>query len=219
MGHGHTGKVRSCPDQSKAHIRMRTLRILTLPSALFAAVLLLAGCTPAPSSAPPASQAADASLLAELGLADLDGGRLAESLDAIPLAERPEGVATSITAREVTVTDGQGRTEEVALPADSMYVSAAPYLSQTHDCYYHSPTGCVGELRNTEIDVTVTNATTGEIVLTESTRTFDNGFVGLWLPRGIEAHITITHAGKTATSIVSTIGDDAQTCVTTLKLA
>ena len=72
------------------------------------------------------------------------------------------------------------------MPSDEIYVSAAPYQSQTHDCYYHSPTGCLGELRNADVAVTVTDTATGEVIVDEDTRTLDNGFVGIWLPRGIE---------------------------------
>ncbi|MCG7258654.1 MULTISPECIES: CueP family metal-binding protein [unclassified Corynebacterium] len=89
---------------------------------------------------------------------------------------------------------------------------------QQHHCYYHSPTGCLGELRNADVAVTVTDATTGETIVDEELRTLDNGFVGIWLPRGIETSISITHDGQTVTSELSTVGDDAQTCLTTMRL-
>ncbi|MCL6422260.1 MULTISPECIES: CueP family metal-binding protein [Micrococcales] len=178
---------------------------------------LLTGCTAANDS-PSVTSASGAEILAENGLDGLDVRELIETLDAIPLDDRTETLTTSITAETVTLTDQHERTAEVRLPSDEIYVSVAPYRSQTHDCYYHSPTGCLGELRNADVAVTVTDATTGETIVDEELRTLDNGFVGIWLPRGIETSISITHDGQTATSELSTVGDDAQTCLTTMRL-
>ena len=179
---------------------------------------LLTGCTAANDS-PSASSASGAEILAENGLDGLDVRELVETLDAIPLDERTETLTTSITAEAVTLTDQHEHTAEVRLPSNEIYVSVAPYRSQTHDCYYHSPTGCLGELRNADVAVTVTDATTGETIVDEEMRTLDNGFVGIWLPRGIETSISITHDGQTATSKLSSVDDDAQTCLTTMRLA
>ena len=105
------------------------------------------------------------------------------------------------------------------MPADEFYVSFAPYVSRTHDCHFHSLTTCVGELQNAEVSVKITDDATGEVLVDDSLTTFDNGFVGLWLPRGIDATVTVEHDGKTASSPITTQGDDAATCVTTLHLA
>lgn len=105
------------------------------------------------------------------------------------------------------------------MPADEFYVSFAPYVSRTHDCHFHSLTTCVGELQNAEVSVKITDDATGEVLVDDSLTTFDNGFVGLWLPRGIDATVTVEHDGKTASSPITTKGDDAATCVTTLHLA
>ena len=179
--------------------------------------LLLAGCMTADDSLSTAP-AGDAAILAEHGLDGLDVRELVETLDAMPLSKRTETVTTSITAQTLTLTDQHGRTAEVPMPSDEIYVSAAPYQSQTHDCYYHSPTGCLGELRNADVAITVTDTATGEVIVDEDTRTLDNGFVGIWLPRGIETSISITRDGRTATSALSTVGDDAQTCLTAMRL-
>ena len=178
---------------------------------------LLTGCAAANDS-PSATSASGAEILVENGLEGLDVRELVETLDAIPLDDRTETLTTSITAEMVTLTDQHEHATEVRLPSDEIYVSVAPYRSQTHDCYYHSPTGCLGELRNADVAVTVTDATTGETIVDEELRTLDNGFVGIWLPRGIETSISITHDGQTATSELSTVGDDAQTCLTTMRL-
>ena len=200
--------VRSLPGRGAK----RTITITVVMGAL-----LLAGCMTADDSLSTAP-AGDAAILAEHGLDGLDVRELVETLDAMPLSKRTETVTTSITAETLTLTDQHGHTAEVPMPSDEIYVSAAPYQSQTHDCYYHSPTGCLGELRNADVAVTVTDTATGEVIVDEDTRTLDNGFVGIWLPRGIETSISITHEDRTATSALSTVGDDAQTCLTAMRL-
>lgn len=196
-------------------------KLITLPvvSVIFGAVLLLSGCTATALPAQTMTQNVEGSALDELGFGGLDARQVVERLDEMPLAERPGWLSTSVEAHQVLLTGRDGNTEKLPLPDDLVYVSAAPYVSQTHDCYYHSPTSCIGELRNTEVDVSVTDAASGETALNETMRTFDNGFIGLWLPRDIDAIITIQHEDQVATSTLSTSGNDVQTCVTTLQLA
>ncbi|MGO3146816.1 MAG: CueP family metal-binding protein [Leucobacter sp.] len=196
-------------------------KLITLPvvSVIFGAVLLLSGCTATELPAQTMTQNVEGSALDELGFGGLDARQVVERLDEMPLAERPGWLSTSVEAHQVLLTGRDGNTEKLPLPDDLVYVSAAPYVSQTHDCYYHSPTSCIGELRNTEVDVSVTDAASGETALNETMRTFDNGFIGLWLPRDIDAIITIQHEDQVATSTLSTSGNDVQTCVTTLQLA
>lgn len=202
---------------------LRGARTGWIASAGVATVMALAGC--AGSGEPdgtmagnPAESAASSELLAEHDLDGLDARELIDTLDAQPLAERTGDLSSSITGSTLTLTDQHRHATEIALPEDEVYVSIAPYRTQTHECYNHSPTGCVGELRNTEVDVTVTDGSGGTIV-DEPISTFDNGFVGLWLPRDIDATVTIAHAGETSTATLSTAGDEVQTCVTTMKLA
>lgn len=49
--------------------------------------------------------------------------------------------------------------------------------------------------------------------------TYDNGFVGLWLLRGIDATLTISTDGKSAMGEISTKNAGEATCVTTLQLS
>ena len=187
--------------------------------------LLLAGCT-APA-APEAGDRVSASatarpaghLLADQGLAGLDARAIVDKLDAIALDDRASDLMASIRPNELLLRDGEGREETLPMPADEFYVSFAPYVSRTHDCHFHSLTTCVGELQNAEVSVKITDDATGEVLVDDSLTTFDNGFVGLWLPRGIDATVTVEHDGKTASSPITTKGDDAATCVTTLHLA
>ena len=48
----------------------------------------------------------------------------------------------------------------------------------SHGCFYHSLTTCLGELDNEDIQVTITDEATGEVLVDEATTTFDNGFIG-----------------------------------------
>lgn len=195
-----------------------------------AAALVLTACSssneaaPASPSASPTVQAqtqADpaAQLLAEHDLDGLDAREVIDSLDALPVAQRPTTLMASIRPNELLLSDDQEREAALAMPADEFYVSLAPYIDQTHDCYFHSLTTCKGEMQNTDVQVLVTDKATGEVLIDETRTTFDNGFMGLWLPRDIDATITIKYDGKSATSDLSTSNDDDATCVTTMQLA
>ena len=64
-----------------------------------------------------------------------------------------------------------------------------------------------------------TNPATGETIVDETLTSFDNGFIGLWLPKGIEAELSVQYEGKSASAGISTISDDDATCLTTLQLS
>ncbi|GEO90953.1 CueP family metal-binding protein [Kocuria flava] len=99
----------------------------------------------------------------------------------------------------------------------SRCAAIAPYREQTHDCHFHSLTTCLGELPNTEVQLTLTGED-GKVLLDETRQTYDNGFVGIWVPRGIEATLTIEHEGQSGTATVSTTDEDDPSCITTLQL-
>ncbi|OYN91211.1 CueP family metal-binding protein [Parenemella sanctibonifatiensis] len=188
--------------------------------ALICGVLLVAACSGSPSGSTPVSdnpEDAD-SILAEYGLAGLEPAELIDRLDATPVADRPDGLMASVRPDQLVIRDAEGTQAALPLPADQFYLSVAPYQGSTHDCFFHSLTTCRGELRNADIHVTVTNTDTGEVIIDQAMRTFDNGFAGMWLPAGIQAELTISHEGRVHTSQISTGADDA-TCITTAKLA
>jgi hypothetical protein len=170
----------------------------------------------APTSAQPTRT--DDPLLVDHGLAGLDAREIIERLDTMPMAERPTDLIASIEPNELILTDDQQRRTVLPMPRDEFYVSFAPYVNQTHACHFHSLTTCTGELRNAGIRVKVTDDGTGDVILDESKRTHDNGFLGVWLPRDIDATLTVDHEGLTGTSPITTKGDQAATCVTTLRL-
>lgn len=51
----------------------------------------------------------------------------------------------------------------------------------------------------------------------EATTTFDNGFIGFWLPDDATSLIEVSYQGRTGTAEFST-ADDGATCVTDLHL-
>lgn len=157
-------------------------------------------------------------IAASNGLAGLSVQEIINQLDEMPIADRPTTLLASVRpANLVLSTDGQEGS--LPIPDDQFYLSFAPYVSGTHDCHFHSLTTCRGELQNVDMQVTITNAETGDVLVDEKKTSFDNGFVGVWLPRGITVDLTVSYDGKEASAEISTAGDEDATCVTTLKLA
>lgn len=174
-------------------------------AAIGASLLLLAAC----STASP-----EESLQAELGFGGMDGREIVEQLDT-SADERPLAFMASVREDEVLLGDG---TQEVAvpLPEDELYVSIAPYVDQTHECYYHSLTTCQGELAEQPVSVTIT-ADDGTVLVDEDATTYANGFIGFWLPRDVEGTVEVTYADKTGSVPFST-GEGDPTCLTTLQV-
>ncbi len=199
------------------------------PAVSLVLALTLAGCSgsPAPGSpeaAPDAGRSGDswindgAQLLADFDLEGLDAPAIIEQLDSTPVSERPAGLMASVQPEALVLSDEQGRETSLPIDGDRFYVSIAPYVEQSHDCYFHSLTTCLGELPGAEFELTVTDEETGEILVDGPMRSYDNGFVGLWLPRGIDAEIAMEREGRSARASVSTRGTDDPTCITTLRL-
>ena len=155
-------------------------------------------------------------MLADLDLADEDVTGVIDHLDRLPVDERPTDLMASVQPDELVLTDGQ-QEATMALPEGKSYVSIAPFVDETHDCFYHSLTTCLGELSGKDVDVVISDSATGKNVVDDSTTTFDNGFVGFWVPSDITGTIEITAEGKTGTTEFST-RSDGPTCVTDLEL-
>ena len=155
-------------------------------------------------------------MLADLDLADEDVTGVIDHLDRLPVDERPTDLMASVQPDELVLTDGQ-QEATMALPKGKSYVSIAPFVDETHDCFYHSLTTCLGEMSGKDVDVVITDSETGEAVVDESTTTFDNGFVGFWVPSDISGTIRITAEGKSGSTEFST-KSDGPTCVTDLQL-
>ena len=127
-----------------------------------------------------------------------------------------DGFGLSVYDNELVVILDDTRIS-VDMPTDEFYLSVAPYTDLTHDCGFHSATGCRGELKEESFFVEFID-TDGNVILSEIISTMSNGFFDLWLPRNIEGTLTITQDGLTATKIISTEAGEP-TCETTMKLA
>lgn len=197
---------------------MRT-RTTLLTAAAAALAILLGGCaaaTPGEQGSEPASQAAP-DLLAEHELDGLSAEGIVDRLERVPVADRSTELMASVRADELVLSDTD-RELALPMPADRSYISIAPFVEQTHECFFHSLTTCRGELALEEVHVTITDSATGEVLVDETTETQDNGFVGYWLPRGVTGTIEVEHAAGSGTAEFSTAAGEA-TCITTLQLA
>lgn len=192
---------------------MRRRRALpTLVAAVAATALVLAGC----SGGSPEPSALDA-LLDRHDLAGLTGRQVVDRLEGLETADRPTDLVASVRATELVLADEAYETT-VPLPEDAFYLSVAPFVDGTHECFYHSLTTCQGELADQPVSVAVVDAATGEVLVEEDTTLGANGFVGYWLPRDVDAELRVEHEGRVGTTTVSTGADDP-TCLTTLQLA
>lgn len=183
-----------------------------------ALVLALSGCSTGGAEPDvPAEHTVSANLLSTHGLDDKDVTEIVDHLDRVPAAERSKALMASVRTDELLLT---GESGELALdlPEGKSYISIAPFVDQTHECFYHSLTTCLGELSEEPVDVTITDAATGEEVVDEKTSTFDNGFAGFWVPRGISGTVEISSGSKTGSADFSTKQDGA-TCITDLQLS
>lgn len=199
-------------------------RSISTVAVAVAAVLALAACT-APAQTPTGIDGADDAaiasdnLLRDNGLAGLDAREIVDLLDSMPTSERPDDLMVSIRPDNLIVSDAAQQEVTLPMPDEQFYVSIAPYVDETHDCYFHSLTTCAGEIRNADVHLLATDSSSGEILIDETLTTFDNGFVGLWLPRDIDVTVAIEYDGRSATTDLSTRSDDDATCVTTMQLA
>lgn len=198
---------------------MQTSRV-----ALVAGLVLGVGaCSPegAGGGAETASQAAGTEGVSDLGamlepygIPGDDVRAAIEGLDQVP-QERPLSVTGSVRMGEVVLSDGSTEIT-VPVPGDEVYVSVAPYLTTTHDCFYHALGGCQGELVEEDVQVQITGSD-GTVLVDEATTTYANGFVGYWLPKETTGTITVTQGGRTGAAEFDT-GADGATCITTLRL-
>lgn len=167
---------------------------------------------PAPGTLPPAVE----SLLAENGLVGMGPVEIIDHLDRLGGADRPEDLMASVRPDELVISQG-GDEHRLRIPGDRFYLSVAPYVDQTHDCFHHSLTTCTGELASVDVQVQVVDETNDEVLVDETRTTFENGFTGFWLPRNIEGTLRVTYDGKSAETGFAT-DQESPTCLTTLRL-
>lgn len=190
----------------------------TLLSGLALSAFALAGCTTAEDAAQPSSVPTPADLLTAHGLEGRSAQEIIDQLEALPVAERPRGLMASVMATALGLSDAAGREVELSLPQNKFYLSVAPFRDSTHECAYHSLTTCLGELRRQDVTVSVVDDSSGDPLEDGTRTTGDNGFLGIWLPRGITAELTCTVEDLSGTASISTQEEDDLTCLTSLQL-
>ena len=196
--------------------RSKEIDVKRAAIAAAALALALTGCSAADPEPTTDRTVSQDTFLTTHGLADMDAVEIIDHLDRQKVTERPTDLIASVRADELLLSSDDQEVV-VDLPDNQTYVSIAPYLNSTHDCFYHSLTTCLGELDNEDIQVTITDEATGEVLVDEATTTFDNGFIGFWLPDDVTGLIEVSYQGRTGTTEFSTT-DDGATCVTDLRL-
>lgn len=208
---------------------MRPIRTV-LVTAL--AIAMLGGCagsttgavtgerapTSTPSASPSQTVSADGqALLAKHSFSGRSAVEIIDQLDRMPVSSRPVDLIASVRPDQLVVS-GAGAVVSLPMPEDRFYLSVAPYVETTHDCFHHSLTTCKGEMGGEDVQVRLVEEGTGSVLVGETKTVFDNGFVGLWLPKDINGTLRITHDGRTGEVPISTHDDDP-TCLTALRLA
>lgn len=196
------------------------MRLSAVLAASTLALVTVAGCSTAPDERAARDTsgtelvAAESALLAEHGLQGLSATQIVDTLDA-STDPRPLALGASVKPGQLMLTDGQ---EEVVLdlPEDRFYVSIAPFVDSTHECYFHSLGTCQGELTEEPVQVTITDGA-GDVLVDEEVTTGTNGFAGFWLPRDITGTIQIEHDGRSG-SVDFATDTESPTCITTLQL-
>ena len=179
-------------------------------------LLVLVGCTTgAGDSAGGGPSGSGDALLARYDVTGLSAAQIIDRLEALDAGDRPSELMASVRVDELQLSDEQGELS-MRLPEDRFYLSVAPYVEDTHECFHHSLTTCTGELGGEEISVTVTDDR-GNVLVEDDTTVSDNGFTGLWLPRDVEGTVRVAHDGHAGTIEFST-NEDSATCLTTLRL-
>ena len=160
-----------------------------------------------------ASAATQTEFLAQHGLAGKTTEQMVDAIDQSK-QERPLAYSASVTGTELTLSDGQ---QQYSFPlGDKFYLSFAPYVNQTHPCFNHSLSGCRGERATTPFDVKITDKN-GKVIVQDKLTSYQNGFIGVWLPRNTEGIIEVSYQGLKAVSPFATHAE-SQTCMTTLQL-
>lgn len=185
----------------------------TFASTARLAIVALAAVTFSHFALAQSTAAAETEFLTQHGLAGKTTEQMIETIDQ-SRQPRPLPYSASVTGSELKLSDGQ---QQYSFPlGDKFYLSFAPYINQTHPCFNHSLSGCRGELANTTFDVKITD-NTGKVIMQDKLTSYQNGFVGVWLPRNTEGTIEASYQGLKALSPFATQAE-SQTCMTTLQL-
>ena len=199
---------------------MPTIKTVAQALAATALILPLTACATGADKTGPSTQSSSSGELSEVmsqnSLDTMGATEMIDHLDRLGGDKRPTDLMASVRPSEVVLSAG-GEEKTLELPDDKFYLSFAPYVDQTHECFNHSLTTCQGELISETVQVEITDTTNDTVLLDDAVATFENGFIGIWLPRDIEGTIQVTYDGKTGEVDFATT-EEAPTCLTTLQM-
>ena len=153
-------------------------------------------------------------ILKQLNIESLDIKEIVTNLD--ERIDEPSNVGARITGDKLYLYDND-QEYSLDLPEDSFFVSIAPYINEVHPCTIHNLVTCRGEIYNQAMKVRVVDEN-NQIIIDEVKTTQDNGFIGLWLPKDINATLRVEYDGLVVELPISTYSE-SDTCITTpLKL-
>jgi len=154
------------------------------------------------------------SILQRLDLNDRELTSIVMALD--ERLDEPQDIGARITGEALLLYQGEDEVR-VPLPEDLFFVSIAPYINDVHPCQVHNLITCRGELFGETMLITVT-LNDGSVLYSEERTTQANGFIGLWLPAGIEGTLSVEMPNRSVSYPISTY-TNSDTCITTpLKL-
>jgi hypothetical protein len=122
------------------------------------------------------------------------------------------GLVASINS-EYLILETENESMNVALPEDRFYLSFAPYINNTHPCNTHFLTSCQSELRNELFHIKVV-LDDGTVIIDETLTSAQNGFIGVWLPKDVNAVLHIEYEDLHISSPITTF-EGSPTCLTT----
>ena len=154
------------------------------------------------------------SILERLDLNDQELTSIVMALD--ERLDEPQDIGARITGEALLLYQGEDEVS-VPLPEDLFFVSIAPYINDVHPCQVHNLITCRGELYGETMLITIT-LNDGSVLYSEERTTQANGFIGLWLPAGIEGTLSVEMPNRSVSYPISTYAN-SDTCITTpLKL-
>lgn len=145
---------------------------------------------------------------------NLDPSNVSALIEQLENESFPNSLSASITDQQVLIYY-QNETYEIDIHDSLLYVSFAPYLTYTHDCFRHSLTGCQGEMVNQNMVVKIYDDSL-QLLDTKTVNTGKDGFIGLFLERNRTYKIVVEYENMQTEFFV--MSGTTQTCYSELKL-
>ncbi len=133
-----------------------------------------------------------------------------------------DGIVVRVLPDRVNATFADGTQANVAIPQGQFYLSIAPWVTFTHPCGNHVPTGCTGELVGQPMHVSAVDVESGEEVINQRVTTQHDGFIDFWVPSDRQLaftfHFDHPKFGMLEAKEVLPTFADSRTCITTMRL-